>query len=204
MIRQWLMPGLLETGTAGDGVLAIRDAMVNLFVVRGPAGLVCVDAGFRRAAVARGFSRLGLDRTQVAAVFLTHTHWDHARGAAMFPNARVHVGEAELPFANKTPLPQRLRGGQVVSAAGLAVRVVATPGHTLGSVSYVVNERLLFTGDALRLQRGRVVPNWLARDRELMKQSIRTLAGIENVECLLTGHTGLACDVKEAFREFRK
>ena len=45
MIRQWLLPGLLETGAIGDGVWAIRDGVVNLFIVKGPAGLLCLDAG---------------------------------------------------------------------------------------------------------------------------------------------------------------
>lgn len=195
MIREWLLPGLLDTGVVGDGVYAIRDGMVNLFVVKGSDGLVCVDAGWRPVAVAKEFATLGLAPAQVVAVFLTHFHWDHARGTKAFPNARVYVGEGGTTG-------EAVHDRQEITAAGLPVRVVGTPGHTLGSMSYVVGGRYLFTGDALRLRRGEVVPNyfWLGGDRGAMRQSIGKLDTIDDVECLLTAHCGLTRQVREAFR----
>lgn len=194
--RDLFLPGLLKTGALSDGVFAIRDGMVNLFVVKGPSGLVCVDAGWRCSVVLNGFSALGLEIGQVAAVFLTHSHWDHARAAGAFPSAQIYLGEGEPAVGREA---QTVRDGQVVTVAGLEVRVVATPGHTLGSVSYVIGERLLFVGDALRLRRGKAVSNWLGRNRELMGRSIRQLAALEGLECLLTAHTGATRDVRGAF-----
>ena len=87
MIRKWLFPGLLDTGPVAERLAVVRDGMVNFYVVEAPDGLVCVDAGWRASAVARGFAKLGLAESDVVAVFLTHMHWDHARGCRAFPRA---------------------------------------------------------------------------------------------------------------------
>ena len=40
------------------------------------------------------------------------------------------------------------RDGEVLSLAGLAVRVIATPGHTAGGASFLIGDRL-YSGDTL-------------------------------------------------------
>ena len=103
MIRQLFCPGLLDTGPVRDGVLAVRDGMVNFFVVKGPSGLLCVDAGWRASVISRGFETLGLALGDVAAVFMTHLHWDHARGLRTFPHAEHFVCAQENPAARSRP-----------------------------------------------------------------------------------------------------
>lgn len=201
MIREWVLPGLLDTGPVSDRIMAIQDGLVNFYVVRGPEGLVCVDAGWRTHAVEHGFKKLGLEMRDVATVFLTHNHWDHARCAGLYPNARVFA-------AGKTaeaPVPM-IRDGACVTAAGIGVRVIGTPGHTPDSVCFVVDGRFLFTGDALRLRRGKVAPfpSKFNQDREGAKHSIRKLAGIQGIECLLTAHTGTTREVEAAFQDWRE
>lgn len=211
MTREWILPGLLETGPVSDRISAVQDGLVNFYVVKGPEGLVCVDAGWRPICVTHGFEALGICIGDVAAVFLTHRHWDHARCCDFYPNAQVYVGGDEgTPHQSKLPHSSRPRvrvqDGEVVMAAGLAVRAVATPGHTPDSFCYVVDGRFLFTGDALRLRRGEVArfPSKYNHDREAVKCSIRKLARIEGIECLLTAHTGTTCDVEAAFQEWRE
>ena len=211
MIRRLFLPALLDTEPLRDGLLVVRDGFVNLYVVRGPAGLVCFDAGWRPARVAREFGALGLDVDEIVAVFLTHLHWDHAGCAALYVNAKVYVGEREPVglFAIKPCRSRpwtRVRDGETVLAAGLRVRVVDTPGHTPGSVCYVVDERFLITGDTLRLWRGEVVPfwPWLIGDARTMAASLRRLAVQAGMECLLTAHTGVSIDVAAAFRRWRE
>ena len=210
MIRRMFFPGILDTGLVCDRLFAIRDGIVNMYIVSAPKGLVCFDAGFRRACVTRGFKTLELEPKKVAAVFLTHSHWDHARGVRLFPDSEAYMGELEHPSRLLNPLQStrpwtKLSDGQTVEAAGLSVRVVSTPGHTAGSVSYVVENRLLFTGDTLRLRRGEVLPflRCFNSDGQAMVQSIESLAGLKGIEWLLTGHTGATRDVAAAFRRWR-
>jgi glyoxylase-like metal-dependent hydrolase (beta-lactamase superfamily II) len=84
----------------------------------------------------------------------THGHWDHVRAweeLAADPGLPVwgHPGDAELfPRA----LDRELRHEEVLEVGDLEVIVLHTPGHTDGSLQYLVHgeERAhLFTGDSL-------------------------------------------------------
>jgi len=97
----------------------------------------------------------------------THAHADHFSGSRVladrFPGARVGVGErivdvqrmfgSVFNLGPDFPTDGRqfdalLPDGAVLEAGALAVRVIATPGHTPACVSYLIGDAL-FTGDAL-------------------------------------------------------
>jgi len=211
MIRHLFFPGLLDTGPVFGPIQAVRDGFMNLYVLKVAGGLVCFDAGWRPAMVARGFGALGLNPRDVVAVFLTHLHWDHARSTELFRNAEVFVGKHEIPAKVPKWLKsvKRLTGvteGQRLTAAGISVRVLETPGHTSGSVSYLAGERFLFSGDVIRLRQDEAFPFpfWFNRDSRALAQSVRKLAGLNGIECLLTGHNGFTADVTHAFRRWRE
>jgi glyoxylase-like metal-dependent hydrolase (beta-lactamase superfamily II) len=124
----------------------------------------------------------------------------------LFKQAEIYVGEYEEPrvFMKKTVAAQRIRrvqDGQALSVCGLDVRALATPGHTLGSVSYLVGNSLLFTGDTLCLKHGRVVPSpsCFNQDGRALEASLRKLARVKGVDCLLTAHSGFSKKPAEAF-----
>lgn len=201
-MKAWLA-GLLETGPIEGPVLAVRDGVVNFFVVKGSEGLVCIDSGWRARAIDRGFNELGLDVRDVKAVCLTHWHWDHARGCGHYPNAQIYAAEG-----GKNIRRPRIdvSDGQEINIAGISLRVIATPGHTAESLSYLVEGRCLFTGDALMLHKGTVVsfaPRF-TRDPDAAKNSIRKLARLDGVECLLTAHSGVTREIAFAFGNWRE
>ena len=211
MIRHLFFPGLLDTGPVFGPVQTIWDGFMNLYVLKTAGGLVCFDAGWRPAMAARGFGALGLNPRDVVAVFLTHLHWDHARSTSFFHNAEVFVGKHEIPAEVPKWLKpvRRLTGvteGQMLSAAGISVRVFETPGHTPGSVSYLAGERFLFSGDVIRLRQGEAFPFpfWFNRDSRALAQSVRKLAGLNGIECLMTAHNGFTTDVAHAFSHWRE
>lgn len=80
-------------------------------------------------------------------VLETHVHADHVTGASKMrqaTGARVAVGKlCDVPCADI-----QLQGGESLTFGGEMIRVLATPGHTVGSVSYVWRDRV-FTGDVL-------------------------------------------------------
>jgi glyoxylase-like metal-dependent hydrolase (beta-lactamase superfamily II) len=211
MIRRLIFPGLLDTGPVFGPVQAVRDGFMNLYVLKAAGGLVCFDAGWRPAMVARGFGALELNPRDVVAVFLTHLHWDHARSTGLFRNAEVFIGKHEIPAqAPKWLKPvRRLTGvteGQILTVAGISVRVLETPGHTPGSASYLAGERFLFSGDVIRLRQGEAFPFpfWFNRDSRALAQSVRKLAGLIGIGCLLTAHTGFTADPAQAFHRWRE
>lgn len=88
------------------------------------------------------------------AVVQTHGHWDHVRAWKDLhedPGLPVwgHPGDVDLFPA---PLDRELAHGDVLAVGDLEVHVIHTPGHTPGSLHYLVrgDERPhLFTGDSL-------------------------------------------------------
>ncbi len=189
----------------------IHNGIVNFYVVASQTGLICVDAGWSHTSMTRGFRKQGMDPSDVQAIFLTHLHWDHARGTRFYPNANLFVSAREPPslFSPRLTTSQpltKLTDNQTVSIAGLNVRMLETPGHTTGSASYVINDRLLFTGDTLRIRRGEAIPfwPWLGGRRAAIEQSLHRLARLEGVTRLLTAHTGTTRDLTTAFRRWRE
>ena len=95
------------------------------------------------------------DGQRVALVLLTHGHADHAEGARAFAE-RVGAPVRALDPAHRLG-EEGLGEGDVVEVGGLEVRVLATPGHTSDSLSFLVPaDGALLTGDTV-LGRGTTV-----------------------------------------------
>ena len=91
---------------------------------------------------------------RVEAALLTHGHPDHSEGAARFARlAGVGVRAADPQLSQGSVLA----GGDIVEAGELRIRVIATPGHTGDSISFVLpGLEALLTGDTV-LGRGTTV-----------------------------------------------
>jgi hydroxyacylglutathione hydrolase len=91
---------------------------------------------------------------RIEAVLLTHTHPDHTEGAEEMvrkTSARVHVGAGELEAAGRaapSAATTALQGGEQIPIGNAMIETLATPGHTLAGISYLV-PGAVFTGDTL-------------------------------------------------------
>ncbi|MET7282040.1 MBL fold metallo-hydrolase [Kribbella sp. NPDC005582] len=87
----------------------------------------------------------------VAVVLLTHKHPDHTEGAAWFANqAGCGVRAVDPAFRIPTDHAHALAEGDVITAEGLRVEVLPTPGHTLDSVCFwLPQDGSLLTGDTV-------------------------------------------------------
>ena len=92
-------------------------------------------------------------RGSVSVVLLTHHHADHSEAAREYAE-RHGCGVRALDPAYRLG-SEGLGEGDVVAAAGVEVRVLATPGHTADSLCFAVGDAVL-TGDTV-LGRGTTV-----------------------------------------------
>jgi glyoxylase-like metal-dependent hydrolase (beta-lactamase superfamily II) len=106
---------------------------VNSFVVHAPEGDIVVDAGAEPEKI------LGAARAPVAAILVTHGHADHVD--ALEPVRRgtgapvyIHPADAGGKVRDYEPLED----GRALDVAGLGIRVLHTPGHSPGSVTFVL------------------------------------------------------------------
>jgi hydroxyacylglutathione hydrolase len=125
----------------------------------------------------------------LAAVLLTHHHWDHVAGAA---ELRAQTA-CEIIAPACTLLPAACRTvaqGDSLAFGALSVSVLATPGHTRTSVSYYVPPAgdapgAVYTGDTLFVGGcGRL----LECDAATMWRSLQKLAALPADTLVYCGH----------------
>ena len=131
----------------------------------GATEAIVVDPGDEAPRLLEAIDALGLE---VAAILLTHTHFDHV--GAVAPLARATGAEVWCPELELEVLADIMRfvpwpgfgpfesydaehsvaGGERLELAGLEIDVLFTPGHSPGHVTYSIpSEQAVFSGDVL-------------------------------------------------------
>src|SRR5262249_23157394 len=151
--RAHLYPPHLADPALGSGVCycgynSADSYGANAYFVRRPGGNLLVDAPRWVRPLARKLEDAG----GLAHVLLTHRDdvADAERYAAHF-GARVWIHEADrdaAPYATDT------FAGRDPTAPARGVLAVPLPGHTRGSMAYLVDDQALFSGDSLYFSRG--------------------------------------------------
>lgn len=146
--------------------VALGEMMANAFIVytEGSGKAFVVDPGADYEKLRERLDDNGI--TEVTHILLTHGHFDHIGAAARLKKqtgARVciHRRDASMlgsdddslaAMAGLTLEPVRpdclLKGGEIIVAADIEVRVLHTPGHSGGSVCYLAGDAM-FSGDTL-------------------------------------------------------
>lgn len=188
---------LSEPGPDGLGVmrfaLAFKDGRsqlpplyVNAYVVYSPATkqAVVIDPGIEDPRLGEFVRSRDLS---VKAILDTHGHDDHARAnraCAKLLGAPVWASRADASLLAGT-LDRGLEDGETIALGGFTVRVIATPGHTAGSLCFLAGDRL-FSGDTLfKNGIGKVVDEGPGQAREglvrTIKQKLLALPGTTRV-----------------------
>ncbi len=147
------------------------DTNSNVYAIRYDDGVVLVDCGFQEKqwdAMVACMGRWGISLEEVTHVLLTHSHFDHAgnvwrvnqlgaRVLASAPDAeKVEHGNPEMEalFGATWTCGQvdaiLEDGDELQLPGGVRIDVIATPGHSAGSLSFLVDvdgARALCTGD---------------------------------------------------------
>ncbi|OZM73379.1 MBL fold metallo-hydrolase [Amycolatopsis antarctica] len=168
----------------------------NTWVLRAPGTRECVvvDPGYQDVE----HLRVVRDAGPVALILLTHDHPDHVEGA---PWLAAETGAPVRAFAGALCRDAAAFGdGTLISAAGLDIEVLYTPGHTGDSVSLRLEHEgraQVLTGDTV-LGRGTTVLS----DLGAYLASLRTLAAVPEGTLGLPGHGPELPDLAATAREY--
>jgi glyoxylase-like metal-dependent hydrolase (beta-lactamase superfamily II) len=158
---------------------------------------VCIDCAQERV-----FDECKKRGLEPKFVLLTHGHYDHIGGCGVMQEngAKIICGENEVKLVSsrdnlavisgtkigKFTIDSTLKDGEEIELCGMKIKTIATPGHTAGGISYIV-ENNLFTGDTLFLESvGRTdLPTGNARQ---LIDSVRKLFSLDGDFKVYCGH----------------
>lgn len=140
-------------------------------------------------------------------VLLTHCHFDHVGGAYALQNtgAKVFCSETEKSLVGTRAdlferfgaprtlytINETLKDNEIREFCGMQIQTLYTPGHTAGSVCYLVQDetgaKYLFTGDTLFLDSiGRT--DFPTGDMSALRASLRRLSALQGDMPVYAGH----------------
>ena len=119
----------------------------NVFVVRcrHTGDAVLIDAANEHERLLELARRLGVRR-----VLETHGHWDHIQAVPELRDAGYSVAVTGEDAAMLPSYDEVLTDDSVIEVGRLRLRTIHTPGHTPGSMCFLVEGKpILFSGDTL-------------------------------------------------------
>jgi hydroxyacylglutathione hydrolase len=130
-------------------------------------------------------------------ILVTHHHADHTAGIVTLK--REYGCRVVAPAKEAAAIPEvdrTVHEGETVSVGNLTAKVIETPGHTLGHVTYwFAQDRLAFVGDTLfSIGCGRVIEG----TPEIMWASLKKLRELPNETQIYCGHEYTAANIKFA------
>jgi glyoxylase-like metal-dependent hydrolase (beta-lactamase superfamily II) len=194
------------------------------YVIETSEGLVLVDSGLEANAslLKSQMAKLGLDWRRIRRILLTHVHGDHVGGAEHLrtaTGAKVYAGRGDATVLragapreaffstfympdhspHPTTVDVELDGDEVIGLGDVRFRALAMPGHTPGSICYLLERgglRALFAGDVV-MQVGSsgslgtysaYLPPRYRGDAKSFLSSLRELRAMAVPDLVLPGH----------------
>lgn len=193
----------------GSGITSQEDAAVYLIVIEGRGALIDTGCGKSVGKLENNIVRCGIHANDVDWILLTHCHFDHTGGLKALKNIcdcdavaheadaiYIEQGNTMVTAANwygstmePVNIEVKLTGKQEkIDLCGRKIRAIHTPGHTPGSVVYLMEsggKRILFGQDI----HGPLHPDFFS-DRLAYQNSLRLIRSF-NAEILCEGHYGI-------------
>ncbi len=193
-----------------DYVFQIDGTNANVYVIVNQGEVFQIDSGMKNNfnTINRFYSANGLKPQHV---LITHAHVDHIGALAdVFRYYRPKIyahgidlkvvrGEEKMPsrsmlmkvfmaFAKAEPVKE---AEEVIDRAFSNIKIIETPGHTPGSVSYLYDDgkqKYLFVGDAAFEKGGKLYVNRrFSLDIETAEESLKKIQGLKPI-MVLPGH----------------
>lgn len=127
-------------------------------------------------------------------ILITHGHWDHVSKivelkSALGAKVIIHKADYEI-LMEKYPnawVDAVCQGGETIRVGRRSIKIIHTPGHSKGSVCYLTDDDILFSGDTLfKNSIGRT--DLPGGDTQEMKSSLSKLLELKNRVTVCPGH----------------
>ncbi len=189
-------------------VLAVKDRMGTMYAIQSDEGYILIDAGSDVKALEKTLQQENISTEIVKSIFLTHSDADHVAAVSLFLNASVYMSEDELQMVNGEIKQGKNNSNSILNSIGLnnimlledeqevtigehTIKGIKAPGHTTGSMAYLVDKDYLFTGDCFRVSNNKLLTHPFTRDEQLSEVSIRRLYDIiGSTKLTFTTHYG--------------
>ena len=194
---------LIPLGGAGE---VGAGPSTSVYYVQGQDRGAFIDSGFpdeERTRPLLDYWRQSMAGATTGWVLVSHRHYEHSGGVKILKGAtgaRVGAGSGDVQAIDAqfgsgasikigdSVVDDSLQGDEVFDLGGRRIRVIATPGHTAGTVCfYLEDEGILFTGDHI-MGRGTVVIR--SDEGGSMAQHIDSLRKLLDLDLklILSGH----------------
>jgi len=141
-----------EPAKVADNFYFLGTRIHSAWALVGSEGIIVLEALYDYAApdeIVGGMKKLGLDISKVKYVIISHAHGDHDGGAKFLqdtmPSAHLVYGGPDWDAVDRStnhaggkPKHDTVAGnGMTFSVGDASVRIVTTPGHTPGTISFL-------------------------------------------------------------------
>lgn len=141
-----------EPAQVFDNVYWLGTKFHSSWAIKTSAGIILIDTMFNYAVedeIGGGLKKLGLNPADIKYVIISHAHGDHDQGAKLLQDrygARIIMGAPDWDATMKATnmaggIPKRdldAGDGQKLTLGDTTITIVQTPGHTLGTLSYLI------------------------------------------------------------------
>jgi metallo-beta-lactamase class B len=141
-----------EPAKVFDNVYWLGTKIHSAWAIKTSAGIILIDTMYNYAAeteIVGGLKKLGLNPADIKYVIISHGHGDHDEGAKLLQDrygARIIMGAPDwdaIIKANNMPggVPKRdmvASDGQKLTLGDTTITIIQTPGHTMGTLSYLI------------------------------------------------------------------
>ncbi len=181
--------------------VVVGPVQTNCYILEDRGESIIIDAGGDASAIIDAISG---SNSAPKAILATHGHFDHVlavndlkkhykipflinrRDLGVLDQFSEHIRFFLNRESGETPVPDGFfKAGESVDFGGESIRIIPTPGHTMGSTSFQVGG-MLFTGDFIF--RGSIGRTDVGGSGDEMRKSLAWLRGLEEDLVLYPGH----------------